>query len=411
MTYEGQLLIDLFALSLDSRRPKKDKGVIPDRYSEILKRCYNFEENTFDGFGIIAKCLNRSTERIRQIHHKGLRRIRIAGKTLPDNHFCSKLIKHVNESVENTEGENIHYKIVNFWNNNLPEYSGKIVICLISHLFHPKSSDVTYTLKYYFKWKNGKGKETQRKENEVVRKEKELNKTVEKQNKLLKETIWFEEQIKWGDFGALNFSPKREVNHKSEYNSGIFQSRKCNSFVQYESSLELKFIKQLESFPRVKHYTEQPVKIVCRTKNKTFEYTPDFAVLLDTDEIILVEIKNFAGMVDARVHNKIEAMIDYCKENGLGLLLTDGNKSINEILNYDHKKAFEKELEIRLNERNGRTMFFAEFQDLRDRYSATMMDLYSIVLKNNWSLYPFLFKLSNKNPYQKFRKTMIKNYP
>ncbi len=396
MTYQGQLLIDLFALSLDSRRPKKDKRVISDRYSEILKRCYNFEENTFDGFNIIAKYINRSRERIRQIHNKGLQRIKIAGKTLPDHHFCSKLIKHVNESVENTEGENIHHKIVNFWYNNLPEYPGKTVVCLISHLFHKNSSDVTYTLKYYHKWRNLRWKETQRKANEVVRKEKELNKTVEKQNNLLKETIWFEEQIKWGDFGALNFSPKREVNHKSEYISGIFESRKCNSFIQYESSLELNFIMKLESFPRVKQYIEQPVKIACRTKNKTFEYTPDFAVLLHTDEVILVEIKCINGMIDARVHNKIEAMIDYCRENGLGLLLTDGNKSIKEILNYEHKEAFEKELEIRLNERNGRTMFFTEFKNLQNRYSATMMDLYSIVLKNNWSLYPFYFKLSKK---------------
>ncbi|WP_205514623.1 hypothetical protein [Longitalea arenae] len=112
-------------------------------------------------------------------------------------------------------------------------------------------------------------------------------------------------------------------------------------------------------------------------------------------------------MMDARVHRRMEALIEFCEKNGMGLLLTDGKYSLGKLKHYPFNSDFEKELRDRLNERNGRTMFFWEYKELMEKYNATKTEFLAIVLKNNWTYYPFKFKLSPKSTYVVFKTKIV----
>jgi len=176
--------------------------------------------------------------------------------------------------------------------------------------------------------------------------------------------------------------------------------------------LELNFIHLMENFPKIKFYYEQPTTIIYRRKNKDCEYTPDFVFFLENDEAVLVEIKDFTGMVDSRVQRKIEALIDYCKLHGFGLLLTNGYSTINYLLSKNCNQEYENEILRRLNENGGRTIFYREFLELQTKFGILWIDFLSMVLKNNLGFYPYIpnhtFKLTLKNNYSLFRETMIK---
>lgn len=165
---------------------------------------------------------------------------------------------------------------------------------------------------------------------------------------------------------------------------------------------------KLEDFPKVKFYVEQPETIKYIHNNKVYIYTPDFAVFLESNEVFFVEIKNFTGMVDARVHRSLEAFIDFCSNLGFGLLLLNSNGTIKHVFDHEFNPLFRDELKSKLNENGGRTIFFEEFKAIQETYKAHWIEFLSIVLNENWSLYPFPFKLSNRNSYPKFRETFIR---
>ncbi|MBK6964905.1 MAG: hypothetical protein IPH20_13450 [Bacteroidales bacterium] len=112
-------------------------------------------------------------------------------------------------------------------------------------------------------------------------------------------------------------------------------------------------------------------------------------------------------MSDARVHRKMEALIDFCEYHGFGLLLIEERESIKWLLNQEINIPFRDEIKLKLNENGGRTIFFAEFTALKEIYKAKWTELLAIVLTENWSLYPYPFILRNRNPYQKFRETFV----
>jgi len=157
-----------------------------------------------------------------------------------------------------------------------------------------------------------------------------------------------------------------------------------------------------------KEKQEQPVKIEYQRNNKVAHYTPDFAIFLDNNEAVIVEIKDLNGMTDMRVQRKIEVLIEYCKNHGFGLLLTNGFKTINYLTTKSCNVEFERKILKKLNENGGRTMFFNEFKEIQNKYNVQWIDFLSTVIKNDLALYPFPFKLTLKNSNIQFRKTMIK---
>lgn len=223
--------------------------------------------------------------------------------------------------------------------------------------------------------------------------------------------VWFNEVkiCKIEDFEGRE--PKRTVKADPRYQSGIFYSHKTKRNIQYESGVELGFIKRLESADNVLYYFEQPITISYRKNQKEYFYTPDFAVHLDNGRCFLAETKgNLDAIMDARLHRGIEQLIGHCRENGFGMLLSCGLQSFDSLSNYPINIALEEIIQDKLNQRGGRTIFLNEFKEILEVTGAKKTEALALILKNNWGYYPFPFKLTPSNPYKLFRETLISRF-
>lgn len=413
MTLIGQNFIDLFFASLDSKSQKTNKRIITERESEILKKYYDFESNQFQTFDEIGQFYELSRERIRQLHNRSLKRLKYAGKQLVEADNPSvKLRRVLKEAIDFIEGENNTPKLINFWEENLSDFPGEIIVRLISNLLYSRENEINRSIAFFKEWKKEQIEREKKQLLKKFREEKNETKILKQQDSILEKVIWFEKRKKWKDVNIEKLIPKRKVNNTSEFISGIFESKKSQRDIQYESGLELKFILLMENFQQIKFYFEQPTTIYYQRKNIDFKYTPDFVIFLENSEAVIVEIKDFTGMVDIRVQRKVEALIDYCKLYGFGLLLTNGHSTINYLLSKNCNHDFENEILRRLNENGGRTIFYREFLELQTKFKILWIDFLSMVLKNNLGFYPFRpnhpFKLTLKNNCNLFRETMIK---
>ncbi|MGE5410989.1 MAG: hypothetical protein ACM3MI_08515 [Clostridiales bacterium] len=89
-------------------------------------------------------------------------------------------------------------------------------------------------------------------------------------------------------------------------------------------------------------------------------------------------------------------LTDYCKENGFGLLLTDGKTTINDLCHRRYDPDLAKEILDKLNENGGRTILFNEIKDVLQSHNSGMTDLLPIVLKYKLTFYNYPFKLTNR---------------
>lgn len=263
---------------------------------------------------------------------------------------------------------------------------------------------------YYFKsWKRARARESWRR---LSHKRRVLRNEAILKDHLLLSTTWFDNVGRWKKEAFRGKEPKRKINHNDRYLSGEFNSEKCQRLVQYESNVEFEFVKKLEENPLVTFYLEQPVTILYKRKEIDYQYTPDFAILLKDGRCILAEVKgSYADMLDVRVHRRMEALIEYCEIHGFGLLLTNGKYSLNYLLNYPCTPGLEKAFQDKLDERKGRIILLHECNQLLSSYGAKKIELLSLVLKNNWGLYPYPFMLLAQNNYSIFREKIINKLP
>lgn len=408
MTLTGQNIIDLFYESLDSKSSKTNKRIMTERDSEILRKYYDFDENQFSTMEEVGQVFQLSRERISQLHNRSLKKIKYAAKELEHRNSPSELLTMLYEGVESCPGENNYLKLVNFYHENLPEFPGERIIRLFSNLFYSKKNEITENIVVFKGWKKEQIKLEKQEQLRIYREEKNKVKLLELQDSILDDVIWFDKKTKWQNVDFKELKPKRQVNRNSDYITGEYKSGKCQRKIQYESGIELNFILMLERFPKVKYYIEQPTTIEYQRIKKDYKYTPDFVFFLENNEAVIVEIKDFNGMTDVRVQRKIEALIEYCKIHGFGLLLTNGFATINYLLSKSCNLEFEKEIIKKLNKNEGRIIFFKEFKLIQKKYNVQWIDFLSMVIRNNLGLYPFPFKLTLKNNYFLFRETMIK---
>lgn len=221
---------------------------------------------------------------------------------------------------------------------------------------------------------------------------------------LFKKIIWFNKREKF-DIDFFDFlQPQRKVIENHRYKSGLFYSEKCGRNIQYESGLELSFIKQLEQNNRVKFYYEQPVKIEYWRGRKKRTYTPDFGLYLNTKEFILVEIKDLPSMLESRVQAKAEALLDFCSQKGFGLLLTDGKQTIDKLkktkYNYKLEKLLLKEIENNILRKN-------QYNEITQNCPHSQIELLKVVMKHKLKYKSFPFKLQHGSKNEIFRQVFI----
>lgn len=192
--------------------------------------------------------------------------------------------------------------------------------------------------------------------------------------KILKKAIWLSEpnlKILKSDFK----NPKRRIIlNKSSINrpgtSGSFNSKKCKKVIHYESQLEMRFFIALEIAKDVVNYGFQPLKITYRADDFFYDYYPDFYYILQSGECIIGEIKPINEMGYYSNWLKWKSLKNYCKSNGVGLLITDGNNTISDLNNK----------EININFRN------AIFQEFKKYYAIEWDKIYELKQEFNISM-------------------------
>lgn len=224
------------------------------------------------------------------------------------------------------------------------------------------------------------------------------------EKKLYKKILWFDKKIKYEiDFFDL-LQPQRQVSEHYRYKSGVFYSEKCKRWIQYESGLELFFIKQLEKMKNVLFYFEQPVQIPYWRGRRKQTYTPDFGIYLDTKEFILVEIKDIPSMLEEKVQMKVEALLDFCSKKGFGFLFFDGKNTLDKILKVKNNRKLEKAILRALDTHIVRK---DQYKEIAEHCNSTQNELLKVVIKHNLKYKSFPFKLQHGNKNHLFRQVFI----
>lgn len=215
---------------------------------------------------------------------------------------------------------------------------------------------------------------------------------------LWRNILWFEIRCRFDiDYFEL-LQPRREVSHKARYRSGVFHSEKCGREIQYESGLELDFIRFLEGSKDVVFYWEQPIAIpYWRGKLKTKTY-PDFGIYLQSGHFVLVEVK---PLPDIRVQTKAEGIMDFCSRHGFGFLLTDGKHTPKDLLKGKVNRRLERELVTALAAGPIRE---PQYREIKLRTAATPSQLYRAIIRLNLKYSSYRFKLQPGSQSSLFRQ-------
>ena len=221
---------------------------------------------------------------------------------------------------------------------------------------------------------------------------------------LFRKVLWFENRGRFDiDYFEI-LQPRRQVSHKPRYKSGVFHSEKCCREIQYESGLELDFIRFLEESRDVLFYWEQPIGIpYWRGKVKAKTY-PDFGIYLRSQHFVIAEVKPLADMLDSRVQLKTEALMAFCSERGFGLLLTDGRHTPKDLMKGKVNRKLERELLAALN---NSPIYQSQCQEIMEQCNATKNELYKAVIRLGLRFRPFPIKLQHGDSKSIFRQVFF----
>jgi hypothetical protein len=406
MTVIGLTILDLFFQSLNYKLPY-GKPVLSERNLRIVRGIYDCENSRFNKPEDLADEFNVTGERIRQIYTKALLRVGALARKNKDTFPGGKILRIIEKHAKLLGNDNnIHSSIISLWYYELRDFPCRMTLRLLSSLYFSSTGDINITLGHLPAWK--KRQWDLRHEAYLANIRRRTRIKEEKQfNELLENVIWFDHITTRQKEDFLYELPKRQVNRNTQYYSGEYWSKKCNRNVQHESAKELEFIHTLESSPQVSYYLEQPVTIEYIKWDVERCYTPDFLVLLKSGKCVLVERKDLDGMVDATVHRRMEALMDYCKEKGYGILITNGKYSINHLRKYPYNLDLETDLRNILLEKGEKGITYYHYKILMDKHKAKKVEFLSIVLNNNWNYYPYPFRLTPNNIYPRFRERIL----
>jgi len=105
---------------------------------------------------------------------------------------------------------------------------------------------------------------------------------------------------------------------------GKFPSRKNGRMVHHEGLLELEAIYLFEASPKIVRYREQPVTLQYPDGTKLRRYTPDFELVLNTGEIVLIEVKPVSSLGHEDVQHKLNCVAEHMYRSEMTFaILTD----------------------------------------------------------------------------------------
>jgi hypothetical protein len=98
---------------------------------------------------------------------------------------------------------------------------------------------------------------------------------------------------------------------------GKFPSRKNGRMVHHEGLLELDAIYLFETSFRIQRYREQPATYHYPDGARLRRYTPDFELVLNTGELVIIEVKPLASIEHEDVRHKLDCISSYMRNSGI----------------------------------------------------------------------------------------------
>jgi len=209
---------------------------------------------------------------------------------------------------------------------------------------------------------------------------------------LLSRAIWPKQVNRLTAEHVKRLERRRNVSYAGEGKAGCFFSNKLNRDVQYESNLELRFLKKIEACDNIITYQEQPLKIPYETEGKKSTYYPDILLIFNDYRCVIVEIKPVFQMALRENIAKWNALRRFCRKHGIGLLITDGTYSIEQIQKQKIKEEYVTDV---LSFLEKGPIVWSQYKQIRDRHNPGRNDFVAMILKNGiyWELGPFRLSL------------------
>ncbi|WP_430846896.1 hypothetical protein [Clostridium nigeriense] len=144
----------------------------------------------------------------------------------------------------------------------------------------------------------------------------------------------------------------------------------------------------------------QPLIINYGEKNER-KYYPDIICKLTDGRGFLIEVKPIFNMFEYRNLVKYDALKNYCIKNGLGYVMLDMNKSIEEVLekvnrlnsNIEFENEILKKLEVE------KKIKWNQYYDISYKYNIDNLDMYKLIINNRlyYSSSPFIISYANND--------------
>ncbi|WP_448542550.1 sigma factor-like helix-turn-helix DNA-binding protein [Roseiflexus sp.] len=378
MYSENDSFVELFSAAQSNALSPRESTIIELRYGLT-----SGEPNTLEAIGLR---FGVTRERIRQILSKSLRKIVAKGqreiKKDKITEPCAELLLYLRSAVI-PENDGAIDRLIDFTENNLLYLPEKYSLPLIAYLTFPRKEldqVLVNARQIYHQRKLKKQKDSKR------------NSLSEKFRELLIYAKWFESSRTGYFFTPENLDRKRSVSKSGKGNAGEFHSNKMNRLVEYESELEHNFFQLLEQVDEVDFYQEQPFIIPYNYEGRQCLYYPDVLVVLRNGKALVVEIKPIFGMALSANLVKWSALKKFCIDKGLGLLVTDGTYTIQEIQKHEINPCYSKAV---LDSLKTGKLSWSQYKKIKDEYTPSRRDFVALVLKNKlfWRLSPFMLSI------------------
>jgi hypothetical protein len=385
MNVSDTSFLEFFALALGEALTGREQSFVELRYGIASGEPYTLEQ--------VAQIFSLSRERIRQVLERSLRKIKHRGrrdlKQGKTTGGCASLLRYV-EQICKPDEQGYLERLIAFAQEELSylplqTYAFPLLLALLFN--EAEAKQVAKELMSIYA--------------EVTAEQRQRAKTEKlamEFTRLLSETLW-PRHIQKGMHRFHSFIDtqlERTIPPDSSGSAGSFLSQKMNREISYRSQLEMQMLQRLEAAEGVAWYHEQPFLVTEEAYGESRTCCPDILFVLKDGRGVIAEVNLWTHMTLQKNLIKYETLRCFCVKNGLGLLITDGRKTFQQIRQHPIHLAFQHELLEAIAQSRAQSLSWKEYQAIRDRHAASWMDFLAIILANKliWSLQPFTLKKS-----------------
>lgn len=180
-------------------------------------------------------------------------------------------------------------------------------------------------------------------------------------------------------FNELQEIPEEERLTK---NSKTLELPEHGVSVTYDSPYEKKVLEDLDQCDFIKQIKTQSLIIPYKSKigNRMHKYFPDIQILTKENELIIIEVKSYKGMVTKKNIHKHEVLNDYCKEHKYGYAIVNKNWYSFEDLKKEIVSDNVIEKFIEFVDKKGRVTF-SECKEFKEKYKINDKKICFIIWK------------------------------